>query len=82
MNIKEELLKEHSKQQALKIADYASASSKNFNQVMQCFLSDENLVAQRAAWSVSWAAKTNPKLIQPYIKIWLPCLKERMYTMQ
>lgn len=35
---------------------------------MQCFLCNEYRIAQRAAWSVSWAAQKNPALIQPYIK--------------
>ena len=68
MNIREELLKEHSKAQALKIAGYACSSTKNFKELMNCFIDDEYRVAQRAAWSVSWAAKKQPVLIFPYIK--------------
>ena len=70
MNIREELLKEqnHTKQQALKISEYACSSAKHFKALIQCFLSNEYRVAQRAAWSVSWAAQKKPVLIQPYIK--------------
>ena len=70
MNIHEELLKEknHTKTQALKISECACSSSKRFAALMKCFLSNEYRVAQRAAWSVSWAAQKNPELIQPYIK--------------
>ncbi len=70
MNIREELLKEknHSKQQALKISEYACSSSKHFAALMQCFLSNNYRLAQRAAWSVSWAAQKKPAIIQPYIK--------------
>ncbi len=70
MNIREELLKEknHTKEQALKISEYACASSKHFAALIQCFLSNEYRVAQRAAWSVSWATQKKPELIQPYIK--------------
>ncbi len=67
MNIKEEILKEHSKPHALKIAHYACASKKNFKELMKCFMSDEYRLAQRAAWSVSWAAKQDPAMIAPYI---------------
>ena len=35
---------------------------------MQCFLSKEYRLAQRAAWSVSWSAKKNPELIKAYMK--------------
>jgi hypothetical protein len=70
MNIREELLKEknHSKQQALKISDYACSSPKYFRALMQCFLLNEYRLSQRAAWSVNWAVQKNPNLIQPYIK--------------
>ena len=70
MNIQQELVKQktHTKEQALKISSYACSSPKHFKELMQCFLSNDYRLAQRAAWSVSWAAKKSPELIQPYIK--------------
>ena len=68
MNIKEEILKEHSKEHALKIALYACESKQHFKALMQCFLANEYRLAQRAAWSVSWAAKQKPAMVKPYIK--------------
>ena len=70
MNIREALLKDkiHKKEQALIITSYACASDKNFEELMNCFLSNEYRLAQRAAWSVSWAAQKYPDLITPYIK--------------
>ena len=70
MNIREALLKDkiHTKEQALIVTDYACASRKNFRELMHCFLSNEYRLAQRAAWSVSWAAQEHPYLITPYIK--------------
>lgn len=68
MIIREELEQEHSKEQALKIATYACSSKKNFKELMNCFMSDEYRIAQRAAWSVSWAAQKKPAMIVPYIK--------------
>ena len=69
MNIREELLKYqvHSKEQALRISDYANASSERFQELMNCFLSEDVTLAQRAAWSVSWAAQKNPEIVQPHI---------------
>jgi hypothetical protein len=66
--LREEILKEHSKSHALKIAGYACESKKNFKELMQCFLDDEYRLAQRAAWSVSWAAQKQPQMIFPHIK--------------
>ncbi len=68
MNIEEEILKEHSKEHALKIADYACASKSNFKQLMHCFMSNEYRLAQRAAWSVSWAARKKSQMMVPHIK--------------
>ena len=70
MNIQQELLKEKklTKQNALRIADYTCSSKKYFEELMQCFLSNEYRLAQRAAWCVSWAAKIHPHYINPYIK--------------
>ena len=69
-NIHEELLKNkiHLKQDALRITEYAVSSPKHFKELMKCFLSNEYRLAQRAAWSVSWAAEQKPELIKPYIK--------------
>jgi len=66
--LREQILKEHSKSHALKIASYACESKSNFKELMQCFLDEEYRLAQRAAWSVSWAAKKKPVMIAPHIK--------------
>ncbi len=68
MDIKEEILKEHSQKQAIRIAAYACISKKNFKELMRCFMANEYRLAQRAAWSVTWATKNNPEIIKPYIK--------------
>lgn len=68
MNLREEILKEHSKPHALKIANYACQSKKNFRELMKCFLDEEYRLAQRAAWSVSWAAQQKPEMIYPHVK--------------
>jgi hypothetical protein len=70
MNIREELLQEkvHTKAHATEITSYACSSPSHFNELMDCFLSNDYRIAQRAAWSVSWAARARPDLIKPYIK--------------
>lgn len=70
MNLEEELLKEkiHTKAHAMEITNYACASKKNFKVLMKCFLSNEYRLAQRAAWSVSWASRQKTALIFPFIK--------------
>lgn len=69
MIIKDELLKSktQNKEDAMRIAVYACESKKNFKELMQCFLANEYRLAQRAAWSVSWASAKKPAMIKPYI---------------
>lgn len=71
MNIRKALLEPpvQLKPEAAKIAAYAASSSKRFDELMQCFLSNEYRLQQRAAWCVSMAARRNNHLIQPYIQI-------------
>jgi len=70
MNIKEALLKEqiHGKADTMRITEYACSSTKRFKELMDCFLSDEYKLAQRAAASVSWAVRKKPALIIPHLK--------------
>jgi len=70
MNIREALLedKTQNKERALQVAAYACSSAKNFKELMQCFLANEYRLAQRAAWSVSWAARKKPAMVRPHIK--------------
>ena len=77
MNIREQLLKEHTRVNALKIANYACLSKKNFKALMICFLDEEYWVGQRAAWSVSWAAQKQPQMITPFIKDLLAQLQRK-----
>jgi len=77
MIIRDEILKEHSKENALRIATYACSSKKNFKELMKCFLDKEYRIAQRAAWSVSWAARKKPEMIQPYIKVLVEQLQRK-----
>ena len=70
MNIKESLLedKKQNKTKTIAVAEYACSSPKYFKELMQCFLSNDYRLAQRAAWSVSRAAKKKPEIVTPHIK--------------
>lgn len=70
MNIKEALLEDkiQNKAKALLVAEFACLAAKNFKALMQCFLSNDYRLAQRAAWSVSWAARKKPEMIKPHVK--------------
>jgi len=77
MNIREELLKQqiHFKKHAIEITEFAVSSDENFKELIDCFLSGDVRVAQRAAWSVSWAAHKQPQIVQPYVGVLISQLK-------
>lgn len=67
MNLREEILKEHSRRQAEKIAAYIGDDERRFAELMHLFLGNTYRVTQRAAWIVSICAERNPFLIEPFL---------------
>lgn len=67
MELKNQLLKEHSKENTIRIADYIGGDSKKFNQLMSLFLGKEYRVTQRAAWVVSQCAEKHPELLNNHL---------------
>ncbi|MBL0357035.1 MAG: hypothetical protein IPP72_09180 [Chitinophagaceae bacterium] len=64
MNLREEILKEHSKAQCAKIVCWVADSQQRFNELLGLFLNDEYRVVQRAAWPVSYCVEAHPKLMK------------------
>ncbi len=67
MNLEAEILREHSKRQATRIAEWVGSDRKRFKQLMGLFLKGEYRVTQRSAWIVNICAEKHPVLIRPYI---------------
>ena len=76
MNIKEQILKEHTKANTMKIVKYIGGDKIKFKILMELFLKGEYRTTQRAAWIVSFCAIAHPTLIKPYIKKLIEKLKE------
>ena len=74
MDIKKELLKEHSKRQTAKVVTYIGNDPKRFNELIHIFLDGPYRVTQRAAWPLSIAVEKNPELILPHMKVVLKML--------
>jgi hypothetical protein len=68
MELREEILKEHSKKQSEKIKAWVGADKGRFATLLHLFLHDEYRVVQRAAWILSMIAETHPELIRPHLK--------------
>ena len=64
MNLREEILKEHSKKQRDKIIDWVGNDGKRFNELFSLFLDDEYRVTQRASWPLSRCAVANPAFMK------------------
>lgn len=68
MDIRVELLKEHSKAQATKIADFIGNDTSKFDELIQLFLGDHYRTNQRAAWVLSKCSDRYPELLEPYFE--------------
>jgi len=68
MDLKTEILKEHSKNQVVKIARYIGNDTSRFKELMELFLRGEYRVTQRSSWVVTYCAIAFPELINPYFK--------------
>jgi hypothetical protein len=72
MDLKAELLSEHSKRQTMKIVSYIGNDNDLFKVLMDLFFKGPYRVTQRAAWVVGCCADNEPGLIIPYLE---PLLK-------
>jgi len=68
LNLKEAILKEHSKEQCNKIVAYVGGKTSRFSELVNLFLVGPYRVTQRAAWPLSCCIEKNPKLIEPHLK--------------
>jgi len=68
MNLREEILKEHSRKQTLRLANWVGKDRTRFTMLMDIFLHDEYRVVQRASWIIMYTAADHPEWIKPWIK--------------
>lgn len=67
MDIRAEVLKEHSKKQVLKIAAWIGNDEDRFRQFLFVFLNDEYRVVQRISWVLCAVAEEHPNLVEKNI---------------
>lgn len=68
MNLKEAILKEHSKNQCKRIVAFIGNNPSRFSELVNLFMSGPYRVTQRAAWPLSCCVENNPMLIEPHLK--------------
>ncbi len=76
MNLKEEILREHSKKQCDAIAKWVGNSQQRFDDLFNLFAGKESKVTQRASWPLSYCVESFPFLIIKNI----PQLIEKLRT--
>lgn len=64
MNLLEEILREHSKEQCNKIVKWVGNSQQRFDELFHLFLTGEYRVTQRAAWPISYCVEIHPAFIK------------------
>ena len=76
MDLRSQILKEHSKANAQKIADWSSNESKRFESLIRLFLKDEYRVIQRSAWIIGLVANKHSELLLPYLAAMIEKMNE------
>ena len=66
MDLREQLLIEHSKANCNRIIKWVGNSQERFNELFDLFLNDGYRVVQRAAWPLSYLVIDNPALIKKH----------------
>lgn len=80
MDIEAALLAEHSKPQAMRIRDYIGRNAGRFEELMQCFFSEEKRLCQRAAWVLSHCVERYPHLVVPHLEAMVAQLKKPIHV--
>ena len=79
MDLKAEILKEHSKEQTLKVVHYIGNNQQRFDKLVKLVLENEKKVAQRAAWVMSNCVENYPDLFIPHLKALLENLRNPVH---
>lgn len=67
MDIRKALLKEHSKEQTMKIVQYLGSDATRVAELMDIFLTEDYRLNQRSSWVIHHLSEKNPYLLKPYL---------------
>ncbi len=76
MDIREQLLLEHSKTNTERIANYIGTDNTRVKQLVNLFIHDEYRVGQRAAWVIASIHDNYPDLLLPHYKVMVDKMRE------
>ncbi|MDQ2720972.1 MAG: hypothetical protein M3Z26_14595 [Bacteroidota bacterium] len=64
MDLRDQILQEHTKENCNRIIAWVGNNSKRFDELFNLFLNGENRITQRAAWPVSYCAIAYPEFMK------------------
>ena len=76
MNLRSEILAEHSKAQTNKIIEWVGNSQQCFDELINLFLGDEYRITQRAGWPLSYIAIAHPQLVKKHLPVLVKTLRK------
>ncbi|MBO3697127.1 hypothetical protein [Roseivirga sp. E12] len=76
MDLRKQLLKEHSKENTAKIVSYIEGHPALVEELMDIFLNETYRLIQRSAWVVGDLGRSKPEWIRPYIPQMIENLKK------
>jgi hypothetical protein len=76
VKLREEILKEHSKAQCIKIVKWVGSNQQRFDELFGLFTNDEYRVVQRAGWPLSYCVIDHPSFISKHWKALISNLKK------
>lgn len=68
MDLEEQILAEHSKENTRYVADFIGNDQEKFDQLMRLFFSGQYRLSQRTAWIMSACVEKYPVLIHPHLR--------------
>src|SRR5688500_9743536 len=76
MDLRQALLKEHSRAQMMRIVKFVGNDAAKFKSLVTLFLKGPYRITQRAAWPLSYCVEHHPKLIAPHLNAILKHLEK------
>jgi len=76
MNLRQTVLREHSKANCTVIVNWVGTNQQRFDELFRLFLHDEYRVVQRAAWPISKLVRLYPTLIKKHLSKLLRYVKQ------
>jgi hypothetical protein len=68
MNLEQEILKEHSQAQTMRIVKWVGNNQSRFDELVHLFLTGKYRVVQRAGWPLSYCVEQHPALVKKHLK--------------